>query len=172
MKNKNKTVGTMFGEVISEKLSEYVKNIEGIIKNGSSEGGIVGIVPKINIPILINYKNIQEIIAKHGMLDINGLILTINEPDRIITAIGKSNKEMLNFIKFSKAGFQIAAAIRINGFAVITHFERCIGGAQMTRRTQRYLGSLLNRGSMLHSSGKTADLPLITDVTQYPPSEP
>ena len=164
---KNITKGEMFKNIVDEGLLIYVKNIEDLIKNTNHlnhiNGVVIGELVKSNIPILINHKNIDEIIAKHGELDINGLILTMNLPDRVVSLKGRNNKEVLNFIKFASDGFQIGSAVRINGYAIITHFERCVGDSQTTRRTQNYLNSLLNRGSLLHSSGKTAVLRLITE---------
>jgi hypothetical protein len=176
MKNKNITKGNMFGKITNKRLLKYVKSIEFLLtdnsQNNQLNSKIVGKIINTNILVKINGKNISAIITKHGYIDITGLILTINVPDRIVSSKGKSAKEILNFIKFSAKGFQIASAVRINGFAIITHFERRLTDYQTKRRTQQYLNSLLNRGSLLYSSEKTADLLLITDKNQYPPSEP
>ena len=157
----------MFENIEDEGLLIYVMNIENYINSTNHtnqiDGVLIGKLVNSNIPILINHTNIDKIFAKHGELDIIGLVLTMNLPDRIVSFKGRNNKEVLNFIKFANDGFQIGSALRINGYAVITHFERCIGGSQTTRRTQNYLNSLLNRGSLLYSSGKTAVLPLITE---------
>jgi hypothetical protein len=164
---KNITKGKMFENVVNEELLAYINNVENLIKNANCvnqiEGVLVGELVKSSIPILINQRNVSEIVAKHGKLDIHGLVLTINLPDRVVSIKGRNRGEVLNFIKFANDGFQIGSAVRINGYAIVTHFERNTGDSQTTRRTQNYLNSLLNRGSLLYSSGKTAVLPLITE---------
>ncbi len=174
----------MFGITFIYRFEDYARNIQDIVEgkvfDEIKDGKIIGKIKSslrirdelAGMDVFLNYKNTKEIIQKHGMLDIAGLVATINTPDRIVLSKGIKKSDILNFIKFSSIGYQIVAAIRINGFATVTHFERRTRDHQEIRRTQHYLDSVMNRGSVIYSSGKTADLPLIVEDSQHPPSEP
>ena len=163
-KNKTLSVGHVFDDRLSKKLVKYLKNIEvifsGFVTDQVKDGRLVGkvvvnLITKKELEgmdVLLNYKNAKDILEKHGRLDRFDLVLTVNQPDFVILNEGKMSQEVLNYIKLSYKSYVVVSATRINGFAIITSFDRLMA----SKNAKKYLVSLIKRGILLYSSGGAA----------------
>ena len=113
-------------------------------------------------PLLMSKDIYRKIKNKHGILIPENLIITGNEFDYVLKNVDKI-KDKINLIKKlpNSENFLLIAAIRNNGYFVLTHFE-----TESLRGNE--LKSLLGRGELVSKDSRPGSLSLSTETTCQP----
>ena len=126
----------------------YLWKLKGIIKHKSTYENI-GYVPgsvskdgKIR-PLILSRKIVSKITYDHGTICLENMVINAHRWDHATTNV-LGNPDKINLIKTipNSSNYLLIAALRVNGFFVLTHFETRTSGATNLKR-------LLGRGNVI-----------------------
>ena len=139
---------------LNSKEKRYYKRLQKILHKESlieTIGYIPGILSYDNKqrPLVLSREIVDKIESDHGPICPENMIININDWEYATTNV-LGNPDKINLIKKipNSDNYLLVAAIRINGFFVLTHFEtEAKNGTNLKRLLDR--GSVLNRVSSI-----------------------
>jgi len=129
----------------------YLENLNKILEN-KSEIEIIGYIPNsfshdnIERPLFLSREIIDKIESDHGKIYPENIIINVHRWENATTNV-LGNPDKINIIKYipNSDNYLLIAAVRINGYYMVTHFEiETYGNTNLKRLLSR--GNVISRG--------------------------
>ncbi len=138
-------------DILNRNEEMYYRRLKDVLINKSIMENIGYLSEKISEdnkqrPLLISRDIINKIETDHGSICAENMIINAHRWDYVTTNV-LGNPDKINLIKqiSNSENYLLIAAVRVNGFYIVTHFETKTSGSTNLKRLLRR-GNVISRG--------------------------